>query len=626
MKRFLVLLFFISGSFLSAAPLITNITPNHGSNSGTAPVVITGSGFTGTTEVDVDGAPLPVGSFTVMDDSHITISNINVIPHVPENVTVVVKVGATSSTPNHPNDFYTYTGDWTLYIPGVNTDAVYAYDVNSRTLNPTPISLPTGSGPKDVVFDPFGKFAYVVNNKDDSVSVLNVATNSLLLSISLVGAGVNPNAIALSPTLSKAYITDSGISGFTVIDLTDPTNPLVTDFVSLVANDTSIGVAFMPDGTFAYIGGATSGNLYRIDSTFNSIIGTTLLPSTGRPGWITMKPNQGYGIVTDNVNSLIRTFDLTTTNPTFLGQASSAGLNIETEIVASRESDFAYDLNTSTPTINQFGVTTNSPSLGFTRSVTSTQPRGIWLTPDAKSAFVTSSNSTTISRIDGLPTTPTLSTFTIPASNSEWPCITPDQAPVARFTFTKAPGNTALFDGSGSVSPVGTIATWLWNFGDGNQETDMTPTTSHTYATNGPFTVTLTVTNTAGTSVVSSTTFTGQTFSNYGADFAETSQVVSFAPVPPMPPTNGAITQKVDAFLTQKCYENTITWSPPTSGPAPVYYIIYDAASTQVLGTITLPASGPLLFVICSKTAHATYYIFSVDATGTQSIPLVVSI
>ena len=44
--------------------------------------------------------------------------------------------------------------------------------------------------------------------------------------------------------------------------------------------------------------------------------------------------------------------------------------------------------------------------------------------------------------------------------------ITPDQAPTAAFTVSNN-GLTVLFDGSGSSSPIGTIATYLWNFGDG---------------------------------------------------------------------------------------------------------------------------------------------------------------
>lgn len=83
--------------------------------------------------------------------------------------------------------------------------------------------------------------------------------------------------------------------------------------------------------------------------------------------------------------------------------------------------------------------------------------------------------------------------------------------------------------------------------------------------------------------------------------------------------------QKVDRFLTQVCYDNTITITPTPFGATPVTYILFGtAALTDPLATIS--ASGPLVFEVCSKTPHATYYIVAVDALGNLSAPLAVSI
>ncbi len=598
--------------------------PNNGPSAGGTSVTITGSGFTGATEVDVDG--VAVSTFTVLNDTTITFTS---APHVPENVAVVVTTPSGTSPPNHPSDFFTYTGDWTLYIPVFNTGNVFQYFVNAHHLDTAPIVV--GVDPRDVVFDPFGKVAYVTNSGGlhVSLSVIDVATKTVVTTLLLPQLTV-PNVMAIHPTLPKAYVTDGSANQFAVIDLTTPEAPTVTTVVPLgVSGETTEGVAFTPDGLHAYIAGNSKGILYRIVSSTDSIDSQQSLPSGGIPTWITMRPNQDSGILVDVANTAIRTFDLTSSPPSFIGSTLSQGSsNSFSQIVASRDSTLAYDLNSSnvpSTAVHQFNVTTlPNPTLLTTTTVGSFDSFGIWLTPDAKTAFVTSEVSTTLSRIDGLPSAPVATTFTLPVSNidSFWPCVTPDQAPVARFTFTTAPGNIAFFDGSGSISPVGTIATYVWNFGDASPPvTTTSPTVSHTYATSGPFTVTLQVVNTAGTSIASSTTFTGQTFSNHGADFAQTSLLVTFPPAPPGQPTNGSISQKADKFLTQACYENTITWSPPTSGSPPVSYIIF---ADTVLGTV--PASGPLVLVVCSKTAHATYYIVAVSADGALSAPLVVSI
>jgi DNA-binding beta-propeller fold protein YncE len=118
----------------------------------------------------------------------------------------------------------------------------------------------------------------------------------------------------------------------------------------------------------------------------------------------------------------------------------------------------------------------------------------------------------------------TLQLSTSPQSALVGIAITPDQAPTARFTLS-ACGSTVTFDASTSSSPIGEVVTYAWDFGDGQTATTSAPTISHAYSTGGTFTVTLTVTNTGGTSTA--VTFTGQTVSNDGGPSAVTHQQVT---------------------------------------------------------------------------------------------------
>ncbi len=73
--------------------------------------------------------------------------------------------------------------------------------------------------------------------------------------------------------------------------------------------------------------------------------------------------------------------------------------------------------------------------------------------------------------------------------------VTNTLPPVAAFTSVPA-GLKVAFDGTGSSDPDGTVASYAWDFGDGQGSADPTP--NHTYAAAGTYTATLTVTDNAG--------------------------------------------------------------------------------------------------------------------------------
>ncbi len=85
---------------------------------------------------------------------------------------------------------------------------------------------------------------------------------------------------------------------------------------------------------------------------------------------------------------------------------------------------------------------------------------------------------------------------------------TPAPAPVASFTVVPAPaGSPSRFDASASTTALGTITNFDWVFGDGaSAPTNAGATITHAYATSGPFTASLTVTDSAGSTATTTLT------------------------------------------------------------------------------------------------------------------------
>ncbi|WP_424018193.1 malectin domain-containing carbohydrate-binding protein [Halorientalis pallida] len=81
--------------------------------------------------------------------------------------------------------------------------------------------------------------------------------------------------------------------------------------------------------------------------------------------------------------------------------------------------------------------------------------------------------------------------------------------PSASFTYvpgTPQPGETVTFDAGGSRAPNGTITSYEWDFDDGTVTSTGSSTIDHSFASEGEYNVTLTVTTDAGKTAVTNRT------------------------------------------------------------------------------------------------------------------------
>jgi hypothetical protein len=111
-------------------PRVTAVSAAEGPSSGGTPVTITGTGFTGATQVSF--GPTPAAAFTVVDDTSITAT----APTAPAGTVDITVTGPGGTDVTAPFDLFTF----------VAAPTVSAISPNSGALNTTPPVTLTGTG------------------------------------------------------------------------------------------------------------------------------------------------------------------------------------------------------------------------------------------------------------------------------------------------------------------------------------------------------------------------------------------------------------------------------------------------------------------------------------------------
>lgn len=597
-KKIGMLLIFTLGFYNNsvASPNIESISPTNGPISGGTSITIKGSGFTGASAVTL--GMRPASSFTIISDTQIqAVAPLGTAGTVDVRVTV-----ASETSPFTRNDFYTYTQDsWNGIISGINQDAITLFDTANNTINGT-IPLPADS--LAAVITPDGTTIYAADDQQGLVNVIDVATHTIITTIPTPVSGPGSFDIIVSPNDQRIYVSNL-LSGYvTVIDTTN--NTVITEIL-LSPGLSSLSVT--PDGSIVYVGNFGSGNITPIDTV--SFTPGAGIPAGFVPGAIAITPDgtTAYATSSFTINNNITIIDVATQS--VIGTiAFPAGAGpYGAFILPTGTTMYVANIENSTVSVVDLGTNTITDTINLTPG---SRPFWVVATPNSKTVYVINQTTNDVTPIDVATNIAGPNFAHIPGAIQNL-AMSPDPAPVASFVGSiQPPGIASTFDASASLSPIGTVVSYEWNFGDATIVTTSSPIVNHTYATTGSFNVTLRVTNSAGTST--SSVFSSQFMSNNGGPTAITSQTF------PAPPSDVTGCQQYSRFLLQADLINIITWNPPQTGTPPVAYQIYrDAALTDLIATI--PTSDPLQFCDHNRLPQTTYtyYLVSVSSDGLLS-------
>jgi YVTN family beta-propeller protein/uncharacterized repeat protein (TIGR03803 family) len=230
-----------------------------------------------------------------------------------------------------------------------------------------------------------GPFAYVANINDNTVSVINIPTSTV---VNTIPVGSGPWGVAVSPNQTQVYVTNNHGNNVSVIDTTSS-----TVVATIPLQSSPFGVAFTPDGLSAYVVNGSSDSVSVINTASQAVVATVpvesgpvgvamAVTSNGTFAYVTNSASNSVSVIAVASNTVLTTIPVGS-GPRWVAVAPNSSL--------------AYVENAGSNNVSVISIATNTVTATIP---VGTSPFGAAFTPDGSFAYVVNSGSDTVSVIE----------------------------------------------------------------------------------------------------------------------------------------------------------------------------------------------------------------------------------
>lgn len=281
-----------------------------------------------------------------------------------------------------------------LYVSNLGADEISHYSIDPVSGGLTPLSVTrTRRQPKALTFigsdqpiNPRPKFAYVANRLSGDVSTYTTQqfTEFLQLAVGVSTSGLEPRDVLLDPWTRFAFSVNASTNNTSAFTI-DPLTGALTAVGTAASGSDPRSAAIEPSGRFLYVAGRASDDLsvFRIDDTAGTLSPVATVPTGSAPIAVVADPTGRYLFVAESGSNTVSAFVIATETgvPTLIGTPRAMAGSPRALAVAPSGRFLRATLE-DTNVVESFVIDAQSGALAFVDSrTTGTQPIALALDP-----------------------------------------------------------------------------------------------------------------------------------------------------------------------------------------------------------------------------------------------------
>lgn len=356
----------------------------------------------------------------------------DIIPHLGVAPTKLLGVGsapyAIATTPNGIYAYVSNNGDGTVSIIQ-NTSVTYESSSSPSVLT----TLTVGGNPTFITLTPNGENAYVLNSNDSTLSVIQNASTTrwpyfqtIPTILTTLSVHTNAQSLAMTPNGNILYVGNTSTDGNIGYITNASSNAPSVNLLPLTAGVSPAEVVVTPDGNYAYIGNSSGNSIIVVSNASTSPTVHTTLTTSYHCYFMFTTPDGNYVYSLNSEDGFVTIVENAQSgSPSVLKTLATGTLPLSMAITPNGYYGYIANFDSDDITVIQ-GANTSDPTVLTTLSV-GAGPYAIAVSPDGNYVYVTSSTAETVTIIQGASNgSPNILTTIFVGSQPESINITPD--------------------------------------------------------------------------------------------------------------------------------------------------------------------------------------------------------